>query len=581
MNKELTMLEIAHLISQKTMRVFSKLQEQPQQLTRFVEKNLKIWLDMHQLAWLLTRNQPILQEIFLRYAHAVLELLHNQTAAWQQGQMPAISDKRFNHEDWVTSPFYNLLSQHYLLCCHHVDGLWHQLGDDDQTTLKQLHFFCRQYLDALSPDNFIHTNPQLIKETIQSQGKNWLLGLCHLLDDIAANAFDFNIPMVEKEHFTVGRNIAITPGKVIFRNDLMELIQYTPQTTSVHAIPLLIIPPWINKYYILDLSPRNSLICWLVSQGITVFTISWVNPNKSHANTGLDKYLQEGPVIAIETIQKQLQISQVNALGFCIGGTLLAMLLAYYQQQPTSPVNAATFLATMIDFTDPGDMSIFIDEPQIAALEEHMQSRGFLAGNKMASAFNALRARDLIWSFFIKRYLQAQKPPPFDILYWNTDSTNMPAKMHIEYLRWMYLQNDLVKPNKLSINGRFLDVTQITTSTFFIGTERDHIAPWKTTYLGFQLMAGKKQFLLGGSGHIAGIVIPPGTEKYGFYKNLNNPIDPEKWLANASHHSGSWWPEWFEWLKNESGALQQAPNFCNLPLPALMDAPGSYVLQTH
>jgi polyhydroxyalkanoate synthase len=386
------------------------------------------------------------------------------------------------------------------------------------------------------------------------------------------------IKMTDMDAFKVGGNIAVTPGRVIFKNDLMELIQYTPQTAKVKSIPLLIIPPWINKYYILDLSPNNSFIHWLVQQGITVFVISWVNPDANYVHKGIYDYLHEGPLEAIRIIKKQLHVKKINALGFCIGGTLLAMLLAYSKAQEIKDIHSATFLASMIDFTDPGDIAVFIDEEQISNLEEKMKEKGYLEGHFMASAFNSLRASDLIWSFFIKHYLRGKSRVPFDLLFWNADTTNMPAKMHSQYLRWMYLHNNLVKPGKIYLNDTPLDVHAIDVPTFFISTKKDHIAPWQTTYLGYKLMQGEKHFLLGGSGHIAGIVIPPGTEKYGYYTNPTCPESHETWLADAIQHGGSWWPEWFHWLEKKSGRLIKAPDFNALPLKGIMDAPGNYVM---
>jgi polyhydroxyalkanoate synthase subunit PhaC len=358
----------------------------------------------------------------------------------------------------------------------------------------------------------------------------------------------------------------------------MELIQYTPTTTEVRAIPLLIIPPWINKYYILDLSTRNSLVRWLVEQGISVFIISWVNPDAGHAKKGLYDYLQEGPRTAIDVIKKQLDIPKVNTLGFCIGGTLLTTLLAYNKAHKDNSIHSATFLATMIDFSDPGDLAVFIDEAQIQKLEQEMESKGYLPGAMMASSFNSLKANDLIWSFFIKNYLQGKNPLPFDILHWNSDSTNMPATMHSQYLRWMYLQNDLIKPGAIQLNGTPIDVSKITTPTFFLSTEKDHIAPWKTTYIGFQMMKGPKRFVLGGSGHIAGIINAPVIKKYGYRTNASTKSTVDDWYAQSKPHQGSWWPEWLKWLNKYSGHLTPASNLTNVVYPPLVDAPGTYVL---
>lgn len=416
-------------------------------------------------------------------------------------------------------------------------------------------------------------------ETLKSHGKNLLHGLHNLLSDVEVGSSRLMIKMTDVDAFKIGKNLAVTPGKVVFRNEMIELIQYTPTTDKVKSIPLLVIPPWINKYYILDLSPHNSFIRWAVEQGITVFIISWINPDSSFAHKSLYDYLSEGPQEAIKVIKEQMQVPQVNTLGFCIGGTLLSLLLAYNKAHKDDSIHSATFLAAMIDFSDPGDISVFIDEQQIAKLENEMKAKGYLAGKFMASSFNSLRANDLVWSFFIKNYLRGQNPVPFDILYWNSDSTNMPATMHSQYLRWMYLHNNLSQPNKIHLNHTPIDVRTIDVPTFFLSTEKDHIAPWKTTYIGYQLMSGPKRFVLGGSGHIAGIINPPTATKYGYKVNHHAPSTPEEWLAHATEHGGSWWPEWMDWLKAHSGKLIPAPVFEKLKHLPIMDAPGSYVLK--
>ena len=577
MNTDIGLSEILQSVAEKSLRLLTTFKQQPYELPTFIEKYMDLSGDFQALYFTVLKNPEQLKDMQLAYWQDSVSLMQEHLNYWLEGKAKPITDKRFSSEEWVNNPFFNLLSQQYLLASEHLNSLLEHLDYGDKRLARRVQFFMRQYLDALSPDNFFHTNPQLIAETIQSHGKNLLLGLQNLLTDMEAGSSRLLIKMTDMEAFKVGENIAITPGKVIFRNDLMELIQYTPQTAKVKAVPLLIIPPWINKYYILDLSPHNSLIRWLVTQGITVFVISWVNPDSSFAQKGIFDYLNEGPITAIQTIQKQLDVKQVSTLGFCIGGTLLSILLSYYKARNESPIRSATLLASMIDFTDPGDIAVFIDEKQIAELEERMSAKGYLEGHFMASAFNSLRASDLVWSFFIKNYLRGKPPVPFDILYWNADTTNMPAKMHSQYLRWMYLHNSLVKPGKIRLNKIPLDVSKIDTPTFFISTKKDHIAPWQTTYLGYRLVKGKKHFLLGGSGHIAGIIVPPGTDKYGYDCNIACPKNPEDWLAGATHHEGSWWPEWFKWLKKQSGRSVDAPDFKLLSLKPIMDAPGSYV----
>lgn len=578
MDKETELSEIMQSVVQKSLTILNALGHQSSPLPMLIENLTDSVLNYHSFLQLLFKNPEKVRDMQIAYWQDSMGLLQDHMKHWFEGKVIPIDDKRFSSKEWVNNPFFNLLSQQYLLASEHLNSLLNQLDYGDKQLAKRIRFFVRQYLDALSPDNFFQTNPQLIAETIQSHGKNLLLGLNNLLSDMESGPTRIIIKMTDMDAYKVGQNIAITPGKVIFRNDLMELIQYTPQTEKVKSIPLLIIPPWINKYYILDLSPNNSFINWLVRKGITVFVISWVNPNARYAHKGIYDYLHQGPMEAICTIKKQLNIKQVNALGFCIGGTLLAMLLAYSKAHELNDIHSATFLASMIDFSDPGDMAVFIDEEQISKLEEKMNAKGYLEGHFMASAFNSLRASDLIWSFFIKHYLRGKSRVPFDLLFWNADTTNMPAKMHSQYLRWMYLHNNLIKPGKVHLNDTPLDVSTIDVPTYFISTQKDHIAPWPTTYLGYKLMRGKKHFLLGGSGHIAGIIIPPGTEKYGYYTNKACPEDHETWLSKATHHSGSWWPEWFHWLEKESGRLIKAPDFNQMPLKGIVDAPGTYVL---
>lgn len=577
MDNNTEIYELMQLIAAKGLRMLANVKQIPVPLAEFSELFGTLWNDHQTIVNAIFTQPEQTSHIQIIYLQDAIQLLHDQLLFWQEGKMKPITDKRFASKEWVNNPFFNLLSQQYLLASEHLNLLLKKLEFNDASLARRAEFFINQYLDALSPTNFLYTNPQLITETIQSQGTNLLRGMHNFITDIDTDSQQLVIKMTDVNSFKPGMNLAVTAGNVIFKNELMELIQYTPVTSKICSVPLLIIPPWINKYYILDLSPQNSMIRWLVEQGIHVFVISWINPGTDYANKGLYNYINEGPMAAIKIIQAQLNVTQVNALGFCIGGTLLAMLLAYYKTQQESPISSATFLATMIDFSDTGDIAVFIDEKQISKLEEHMQIKGYLEGHIMAGAFNSLRARDLIWSFFIKNYLQGKTQTAFDILYWNADSTNMPALMHSQYLRWMYLHNDLIKPGKIHINGSPLDVSQIDVPTFFVSTQKDHIAPWQTTYKGFQNIKGKKRFLLGGSGHIAGIIIPPGSDKYGYYQNDTCASTPENWLANATLYSGSWWPEWLSWLKGESGCLINAPDIATLPYQAIMAAPGSYV----
>lgn len=576
-DKELN--DLMHAIAEKSLQVIDDLKNNPSQLTSILKKFIEITEHVQNVLNTLLNNPEKTWEMHIAYWEQAMNLAHTQFNHWLEGKSLPMEDRRFSSEEWLNNPFYNLMSHQYVLASEHMGELLEQLEYEDPSVAKRIRFFSQQYLDALSPANFLHTNPQIMNETIQSRGRNLLQGLHNLLSDLEQGTINLNITMTDPKAFKLGENIATTPGTVIFRNEMMELIQYTPTTAQVHAVPLLIIPPWINKYYILDLSKQNSLVRWLVAQGITVFIISWINPDGRYAKKGLFDYMQEGPRTAIDIIKKQCAIPKLNTLGFCIGGTLLTLLLAYNKAHKDKSVNSATFLATMIDFSDPGDLSVFIDEQQIQSIEQEMEGKGYLPGELMATSFNSLRANDLVWSFFVKNYLQGKSPMPFDILHWNSDSTNMPATMHSQYLRWMYLQNDLIKPGAIQLNNTPIDVTQINTPTFFLSTEKDHIAPWKTTYLGFQLMKGPKRFMLGGSGHIAGIINAPVANKYGYRTNKSTKVDAETWLAKSKEHQGSWWPEWFKWLEEYSGPLVTAPNKENAAYKSLADAPGTYLFK--
>ena len=392
MDKDTELSEIMHSVAEKSLRLLNNFQQQPTQLPLLIEKYIDLSSDYQSFLITLASNPDKIWPMQMAYWQDAMGLLQDNMNHWLEGRTKPTTDKRFSSEEWVNNPFFNLLSQQYLLASEHLNSLLLHLEYNDKKRAKRIQFLMRQYLDALSPDNFLQTNPQLIAETIQSHGKNLLHGLGNLLTDMEAGSSRLLIKMTDLDAFKVGKNIAITPGKVIFRNELIELIQYTPQTPKVKSIPLLIIPPWINKYYILDLSPQNSLIRWLVMQGITVFVISWVNPDARYADKSMFDYLNEGPMAAIDTIQKQLHVKHVNALGFCIGGTLLSMLLAYYKAKNLNPIRSATFLASLLDFSDPGDISVFIDEKQVKTLEERMNEKGYLEGDFMASAFNLFRS---------------------------------------------------------------------------------------------------------------------------------------------------------------------------------------------
>jgi len=486
-------------------------------------------------------------------------------------------DRRFKHEAWQDQPVYNLIKQSYLLTSRWARDLVTDVEGLDKQTAEKVAFFTERYLDSLSPTNFAHTNPAVIEKTIESNGENLVKGLKNMLGDLKKGNGSLQITMTDTEAFELGKNVATTPGKVVFRNRMLELLQYAPATDSVYSKPLLVIPPWINKYYVLDLQPKNSLIKWLVDQGHTVFVVSWVNPDESYRDTGFEDYINDGISAALEAIEKATGQKKVNAIGYCIGGALLATALAYFKANGDDRISSATLLTTMLDYSDPGELGVFVDQKQVDSLDVKMQENGYLEGSSMATTFNMLRANDLIWSFYINNYLLGNDPRPFDLLYWNSDSTRMPAKMHSWYLQSFYIDNLLCKPGGIEINGTKIDLSTIDIPVCFVSTVDDHIAPWKSTYAGAKLFSGPVRFILGGSGHIAGVVNPPSDKKYGYRVTNKPPADPEKWFDSAKQNEGSWWPEWQRWISRKAGKKIPSRVPGDRKLKVIEDAPGSYV----
>ena len=482
-------------------------------------------------------------------------------------------DKRFKHEAWRENEVFDFIRQSYLLSARYMQRLVHDAEGLDEKTAQKVDFYTRQFVDAMSPTNFALTNPEVLRRTAETGGENLLKGLSNLLTDLERGQGNLRIRMTDESKFKVGENIAVTPGKVVYQNDLMQLIQYTPTTEKVLKRPLLILPPWINKYYILDLRPKNSFIRWAVDQGHTVFVVSWVNPDERLAEKGFEDYMLEGPYAALEAIEKATGEKSVNAIGYCLGGTLLSATLAHMAAKRDTRIKSATFFTTMVDFTESGELGVFIDEEQLKALETKMQKRGYLEGREMATTFNMLRANDLIWSFVVNNYLLGQDPFPFDLLYWNDDSTRMPARMHSFYLRRMYQQNDLIKPGGIDLLGVKLDLRKIKLPTYILSTREDHIAPWASTYRATQTYAGDIRFVLAASGHIAGVVNPPDAGKYSHWVNTTLPAEAEAWLASSTELAGSWWPDWQRWVTGQDPA--QVP--ARKPKNVIEDAPGSYV----
>jgi polyhydroxyalkanoate synthase len=488
----------------------------------------------------------------------------------------ASDDRRFRDRAWSDNAIFDFIKQSYLLSARYIQGAVKEVGGFDDHTGRKVDFYTRQFVDAMAPSNYVLTNPEVLRATVESGGENLVNGLKNLLDDLERGKGHLAISMTDMAAFQIGGNVATAPGKVIYQNDLIQLIQYAPTTETVHRRPLLIIPPWINKFYILDLRPQNSFIRWAVSQGHTVFVISWVNPDEQLSGKGFEDYMNEGPLAALDAMAAATGEKEANVIGYCLGGTLLSATLAYMTAKRDRRIKSATFFVTMVDFAEAGDLSVFIDEEQLSALEERMSKKGYLEARDMHQTFNMLRANDLIWSFVVNNYLLGKQPFPFDLLYWNADSTRMPAAMHSFYLRKMYQENLLSQPGGITLNGVKIDLRKIKTPAFILSTREDHIAPWRSTYAATQLYGGPVKFVLSASGHIAGVVNPPGS-KYGHWTNAKNPPSPDDWLATAEKHESSWWPMWEEWISHYSGGEVPARQPGDGKLKPIEDAPGSYV----
>jgi polyhydroxyalkanoate synthase len=491
--------------------------------------------------------------------------------------VPSKQDKRFKNEAWTENWYFDYVKQHYLLLSRCIESSVRGVKDVDRHTHHKAQFYTRQFVSAFSPTNFALTNPSVLNTTVETRGANLLNGFRNLVEDLERGGGRLSLKMSDLSAFKFGENIAGSPGKVVFQNELMQLIQYAPSTPMVQRRPLLVVPPWINKFYILDLKPKNSFIKWCVDQGHTVFVISWINPGAELADKGFADYLLEGPLQAIDAIKKAIGESDVNVIGYCIGGTLVASMLAYMAATKDRRVASATFFTTLLDFSDVGDISVFIDEDQLQLADQHMNRLGYLEGRHMAEAFNLMRENDLIWFFVINNYLLGRSPAAFDILYWNSDATRMPARMQSYYLRNMYYKNVLKNAGQINLANVPIDLRKIDVPVYFLSTREDHIAPWHSTYAGTQLMSGPVNFVLGASGHVAGVINPPSANKYGYWTNEKLSRDPNSWLKTATYHEGSWWPDWERWIATFSGGEVPARQPGNGKLPSIEDAPGSYV----
>jgi polyhydroxyalkanoate synthase len=489
---------------------------------------------------------------------------------------PSPRDKRFQDPEWKSNQFFDFVMQLYLLTTQWAHDLVRDAEGLDPHTRKKAEFYVQQITNALSPSNFVLTNPEVLRETLASKGDNLVRGMKMLAEDVEAGRGTLRIRQSDPANLEVGVNMATTPGKVIYQNDLMQLIQYSPSTETVLRTPLLIVPPWINKFYILDLRPEKSYIKWCVDQGITVFVISWVNPDKELSKKTWADYMKEGPLAAMDVIEKVTGEMKVHTAGYCVGGTMLASTLAYLAEKRRQRVTSATFFAAQVDFTHAGDLLVFVDEDQISALERDMEESGVLEGSKMAMAFNMLRSNDLIWSYVVSNYLKGQPPSAFDLLHWNSDATRMPAANHSYYLRNCYLDNRL-STGSMVLDDTLLDLSKVKVPVYNLATREDHIAPAESVLYGSQFFGGPVKYVLSGSGHIAGVVNPPAGGKYQYWTNDNiKAASVAEWMKGAVEHKGSWWPDWLQWLQSIDAERVPARPVGDV-LPPIEDAPGSYV----
>jgi polyhydroxyalkanoate synthase subunit PhaC len=522
-------------------------------------------------------------ELQMALGTSYLELWANSVKRMVGEQAPPViepdaRDKRFTDPDWSSNQFFDFLKQAYLLTVRWANHLVTDAKGIDPLTLQKAEFYVRQISNAVAPSNFVLTNPELLRETLASNASNLARGMHMLAEDISAGGGELRIRQTDQRMFEVGRNLAVTPGKVVFQNDLMQLIQYEPATPNVLKRPILIVPPWINKFYVLDLTPEKSFVKWCVDQGLTVFIISWVNPDEHLAKKTFEDYVLEGPLAALGAVRQATGETKVHAIGYCVGGTLLAVTLAHMAAKRDHRIASATFFASQVDFTYSGDLKVFADEEQIAAIERQMAERGYLDSRYMANSFNLMRSNDLIWPYVINNYFKGKAPMPFDLLYWNSDSTRMPAANHSFYLRNCYLNNNLAR-GKMMIAGKPIDLKAIKVPVYNLATREDHIAPAKSVLLGSSCFGGRVRFVLAGSGHIAGVINPPGKQKYQYWDGPKPTADSDvdDWIAKAKEHPGSWWPDWLAWLKKlgEEEVPARVPGTGKLK--AIEDAPGSFV----
>ena len=540
---------------------------------------------MHaQLAWL---AHP--QELAEAAADFSTSMLALQWHSWQRLfglpsediEHPNPDDTRFADAEWTESATWDVVKEWYLTYTHHIQDMLYQTPGLSSRERRRAAFWWRKWLNAMAPTNFLLTNPVAMRKAAESNGESLLRGMRNLLGDLQAG----NVRMTRPDDFKVGVNLATTPGQVILRNRLLEVIHYAATARATYRTPILIVTPWINKFYILDLAPKKSLVRFLLDQGFDVYITSWKNPDAGMAGIGFDEYLTEGIGAAIEAVRSIAHSDRVHAVGYCIGGAALATYLAWanraYAPQDV-PVASATFFTTLVDYHKPGDIEVFLDEGSFKYLARNMEQKGYLDGKEMAAAFRLLRSNSLIWHYVVHGYLYGEEPPPFDVLYWNMDTTRMPARMHTWYLRNLYLDNKLIKPDALTLAGQPIDLARIVQPTYAVAAADDHIAPWKQTFRINNAVSGPKRYVLSSSGHILGIINPvvsPPRREY-WVGGAERHDSAEAWQARAEHRAGSWWEDWMGWLKPQSGELGPPQPLANEAYPALADAPGTYVLET-
>ena len=517
-------------------------------------------------------------DLFTRY----MDLWHATTKRMTGEAPPPVvqptkGDKRFLDPAWSSNPMFDVMKQSYLLTANWLNDLVGEVEGVEPLTKRRVEFFMKMLTDAFSPSNFLISNPEALRAIAESNGESLVKGMENFAADLERGAGQLSISQTDTAQFKVGENLATAPGKVVFQNELIQLLQFSPTTEKVHEIPLLIFPPWINKFYILDLRPENSMIRWLTGQGYTVFVTSWVNPDQALSTRTFEDYMIDGIYAASQAVMVQCGVDRVNTVGYCIGGTLLSCALAYMAAKGEKRIASATFFAAQQDFSEAGDLLLFTDDAWIDDVEKQMDAEGgVLSGKAMADTFNALRANDLIWSFFVNNYLIGKEPRPFDLLFWNGDQTRMPKTLHLFYLREFYKENKLAL-KKLSLGGEVLDLKKVKTPVYVQSSKDDHIAPFRSVYKGAKLFGGPTTYMMSGSGHIAGVINAPVAKKYQHWTNTALPPTVEEWIEGATEHPGSWWPHWEAWLAERSGGMVPARDPAKGPLKPLEDAPGSFV----